>query len=227
VADLPQTIDRAIHMRVAAHIDREGKLPRALESLGPVGGREVVLVDADLGLRAHQLAGLGGRVTALERPDRLDDLSTAVGTGAGAAGITVATGSPAALGLADGSADVIVGCFSAYRGVDAAEQAEADRVLRPGGRLLVVHDYGRDDISAMTDPARPELRSWGRRDGPFLLAGFKVRVIHCWWTFDTLDEASELLGAAFGPAGSAVATELRRPRLSHNVAIYHRSRDDA
>ena len=46
-----------------------------------------------------------------------------------------------------------------------ADLREADRRLRPEGRLLVVHDYGRDDVSALRDPQSPEYRVWSRREG--------------------------------------------------------------
>ena len=76
-------------------------------------------------------------------------------------------------------------------------------MLRPGGRLLAVHDYGRDDVSKLRGD-RPNTAA-GRADGPFLGAGFKVRVLHCWWTFGSLDEARTFLDAAFGGTGRAVA----------------------
>ena len=53
--------------------------------------------------------------------------------------------------------------------------------------------------------------------------GFKVRVVHCWWTFDSVDDARAFLGEAFGEAGQRFGEALTRPRLSYNVAIYHRT----
>ena len=73
-------------------------------------------------------------------------------------------------------------------------------MLRPGGRLLVVHDYGRDDVSRLRGDL-PEYGPWSRRDGPFLADGFKVRVVHCFWTFDSTRGAAAFLDAAFGDAG--------------------------
>lgn len=197
MSDLPVHLAAASDSPLADHIDVEGKLLRALDALGPVAGREVVLVGGGT-LRARQLEALGARVAQVD-----EARST---------------------GLADASADVVLGFFSAYRGVDPREIAEADRVLRPRGRLLVVHEYGRDDVSLLGDPELPEYRSWGRREGPFLRGGFKVRVIHCWWTFATPADASEVLEEVLGEPGRALASSMTRPRLSHNVAIYHRDR---
>ena len=86
-----------------------------------------------------------------------------------------------------------------------------------------MHDYGRDDVSRLRGDLL-EYGLWTRRDGPFLRGGFRIRVLHCWWTFASLDEAREFLVGAFGAVGEAVAAELRRPRLSYNVALYHRDR---
>jgi len=200
MADLPIDLDPPLAARLQQALDLEGKIPRTLEALGPVSGRDVALVDGGE-VRAGQLASLGARVKPV--------------------GWNGATRLP----LADGSVDVVVGCWSTFRGVLPAEIAEVDRVLRPDGRHLVVHDYGRDDVSTLRGE-RPEYGTWGRRDGPFLAGGFKIRVVHCWWTFDELDAARDFLGAAFGEAGLALAASLKRPRLSYNVAVYHRGRPD-
>ena len=96
-------------------------------------------------------------------------------------------------------------------------------MLRPDGRLLVLLDYGRDDVSRLRGDL-PEYGLWSRRDGPYLANGFRVRVIHCFWTFDSLDEARSFLVDAFADVGRTVGDKLTRPRLSYNVAVYHRSR---
>jgi SAM-dependent methyltransferase len=199
VAVLPVSLPANLAPRLAAALDVEGKIARGLEVLGPVSGRDVVLVDAEGSAVAAAVTELDARVVHLPLT------------------------SPLRLDVRDSSADVVVGLWSAFRGVDAGELAEVDRVLRPGGRLLAVHDYGRDDVSRLFGE-RPEYAEWGRRSGPFLSGGFRVRVLHCWWSFESLEAMTAFLGEAFGDAGTALAGTLKRPRLSYKVAIYHRTR---
>lgn len=139
--------------------------------------------------------------------------------------VDIVPGEPAATGLPDASVDVVVGLWSAFRAPAEAEAAEADRILRPGGRLLVVHDYGRDDVSRLVGD-KPEYRDWSRRGGWYLHHGFRLRVVHCFWTFATLDGARGFVEEAFPETGPSVAEGLKRPRLTYNVAIYHRSRGE-
>ena len=202
MADLPIDLDPAVSARLAAALDREGKIPRALEALGPIADRDVVLVDGAGGLREAQLRELGGRVTTVESVgERPFD-------------------APAS------AADVLVAFGSAFAAGDPRQLAVAARLLRPGGRLLVLHDYGRDDVSRLRGD-RPEYGAWSKRNGPFLGAGFRVRVIHCFWTFDSNEDATDLLGDVCGPPGREFGASLTRPRLSYNVAVYHRTMGEA
>ena len=191
------TLSSDIAMRLRHALDRERKIERALEALGPVAGRDVLVIGGGPDELARYVED-GARVTAVDVGKRPWPVPS-------------------------GSIDTIVSVWSGFRGVDQPSLDEVDRVLRPDGRLLVVHDYGRDDVSRLRGDL-PEYGAWSRRDGPFLSGGFRVRVIHCFWTFDGLAEARDFLESAFGPAGRDVGSTLKRPRLSYNVAIYHRTR---
>ena len=198
MADLPIDLGDGLTERLARVLDVEAKIPRALDALGPMGGRDVLLLDGAGGIRARQLAELGARVSF------------------------ATTNGPAGIDAPDASADVMVGLWTGFRGVTADERREAARVLRPDGRFLVVLDYGRDDVSRL----RGDLSEYGllsRRDGPYLRGGYKVRVVHCFWTFDSQEETTTFLDEAFGEIGREVAASLKRPRLSYNVAVYHRA----
>ncbi|MGD0123004.1 MAG: hypothetical protein ABSC46_10645 [Candidatus Limnocylindrales bacterium] len=191
-------------------VDVEGKLIAALEDLGPVAGRDVVLLDAGRGYLERQLTAIGARVSSVAFPDRSD----------GAAVRALLAGLPAA------EADVVVIPWSELAMPDSALVGAAERLLRPGGRLMLVHDYGRDDVWLLRPDRRDRLVLWSQRRGPFLGAGFRVRVIHCWWTFGSIEQARELLAAGFGDAGVELAGRMKRPRLEYQVAIYHRSIPD-
>jgi len=199
VSDLPFQLPPEAARRLASALDVEGKILRGLEALGPVAGRDVLLVDASGSAIAAGLERVGARVVHAD------------------------LGNPFGADATGESMDVIIGLWSLFRGVRPEDLEAADRILRPDGRLLVVHDYGRDDVSRI-NPDREEFGAWTRRNGPFLRAGFRVRVLHCFWTFESQDAAADFLGSAFGEAGAAVAATLKRPRLSYNVAIYHRTR---
>jgi SAM-dependent methyltransferase len=198
VADLPIDLGDGLAERLARILDVEAKIPRTLEALGPVGGRDVLLLDGAEGIRARQLTELGAHV-AFAKAD-----------------------GPAGFDAPDASADVLVSFWCSFRDRFTADVASAARVVRPGGRLLVVLDYGRDDVSRLRGDL-PEYGLWSRRDGQFLRGGFKVRVVHAFWTFESLEDAAEFLEAAFGAVGRSVAVGMKRPRLSYNVAVYHRT----
>ena len=202
MSDLPVPLRPDLALRLAGALDRESKIVRGLEALGPIAGRDVLLIDAEHSSIGEGLVSLGARL------------------------VHAPLSQPLRLAATDGSLDVVVGLWSAFRGIEASELAEVDRVLRPDGKLLVVHDYGRDDVSRLFGD-RPEQGAWSRRNGPFLSTGFRVRVIHCWWDFDSLEAATAFLGEAFGGPGSELGATLKRPRLSYKVAIYHRSRPAA
>lgn len=201
MADIPFDLAEPLAQRLRAIADIEGKIPRALEALGPLATRRVGFLDVPAGRLLDALCADAAEAASLP------------------------AGDPLRFERADGSLDAIVSLWSGFGGVDEVSLAEADRVLAPGGRLLVVHDYGRDDVSALSDPDAPQYRTWSRREGPFLHGGgFKIRVLHCFWTFDTIDEAQGFLAEAFGERGAAAGAALKRPRLSWNVAVYHRWR---
>ncbi len=184
-------------------VDVEGKVPAALESLGPVIDRDVAVLDSGRGFLARQLAEFGARVTAVPFPAPDAALADLAGRSR--------------------SLDAVVVPWSEMATPASSFIADASRLLRPGGRLLIVHDYGRDDVWALRPLDHERLVAWSQRGGPFLGTGFRVRVIHCWWTFASVEQARELLGVGFGALGLELAERIKRPKLEYNVAVYHRS----
>ncbi len=205
--DLPFVpLDAAREGEIAAAIDPEAKIVAAIDALGPVAARRVVLIGP-----APRLAA------ALAARGAIVDIAHA--------GAAVSTAASAPAARPPGSADVVVAPWTGFDGAaDAADLAEAERLLGPDGRLLVVQDYGRDDLTPVRGPTRTAaLVDRSRRDGWFLRSGFRVHVVHAWWRFASVEEGAGLLRAAFGAAAEPLAGALRRPSVAHNVAIYHRA----
>ena len=201
MADIPFELSAPLAQRLRAAVDLEGKIPNALETLGPLTDRRVGFFDVPAGPLLDTVRARAAEAVAIPPAE------------------------PLRIDRPDESLDAIVSLWSGFRGVDEAALAEVDRVLAPDGRLLVVHDYGRDEVSALADPDAPQYRVWSRREGPFLRGGgFKIRVLHCFWTFGSVEDAQAFLGEAFGERGTAAGAALRRPRLAWNVAVYHRWR---
>ena len=202
--DLPiMPHDPVLTSALAQVFDREGRIGRAIEALGPVADRDVVLLDGDGGRRQAELEAAGARVRAIE------DLEAGP--------------------LPEASADVVVGYWTGLGLGAAAEPGTSvalERLLRADGRLLLVEDYGRDDLRALYADREREARLVAASDrrGPMLGGGFRTRTIHCTWSFPSLEAAADLLAALFPETGPDLATGLTRPRLEHKVAVYHRSR---
>ena len=159
MADLPIDLDTGLAEQLARVLDVEGKILRAVETLGPVGGATWSSSMAPPASALDSSTALGARVTVVPTTDA------------------------ARYDAPDASADVVVAFWSAFRDDLDREVERAGHALRPGGRLLVVHDYGRDDVAELRGDL-PEYGPWSRRDGPFLRSGFKIRVVHCFWTFE-------------------------------------------
>ena len=212
--DLPVSFaSRQLEEAYLSVVDLEGKILAALEDLGPVAGRDVILLDPGRGFWDRELALVGARITRVEFPAPPDEAAAPPDE---AAALDILAELPA------GCADTVIAMWSELARPQSQFIAAAERLLRPRGRLLIVHDYGRDDVWSLWPDRRDRVVDWSYRRGPFLGDDFRVRVIHCRWTFESLEQARELLTEGFGDPGAALADEMKRPRLEYQVAVYHR-----
>jgi SAM-dependent methyltransferase len=216
-----------VRLRLLPYVDVEGKVARAVAELGNVAGQDVVVLDADGTIRARQLADVGARVVVVAPEASAAALRTDLGDLAASGRVSVATGTPSGSGVAGASADVVVGFWTSFHPGAPDEFAEAARILRPGGRLLAVHDYARDDVSAFFPEERSrDLVAMSRRGGWYLEHGFKIRVVHAFWTFPDSDTMLAVMTEVFGADAAASLSGRRRARLSWKVVVYHRTAGD-
>ncbi len=171
------------------------------ESLGTVAGAEAVDVAAGTGLLTRFLVLLGAQVTAVEPDARM-----AAVLRARSPGVRVVAATAEALPLPAESTDLVT-VSSAWHWFDHARAAaEFARVLRPGGRLVVLWngvDYGSADWLAdlrrqvvVPGSAVPARRAVDLSpDLPFTTP---TTEIHRWNWARTPDEVAGLLGTYSG-----------------------------
>ena len=207
--------DPALQVRLSRAIDAEGKVARAVAELASVPGRRVVLVGASPRGRLARALRQAGAAQVTTRPS-LERPSGGMGRRRGP---RIAR-----------PFDVLVASYCGFDeaggpGLADALLTLAQAELVPEGRVVAVQAYGRDDVSRLlADPVRERRQvGWNHRRGPLLTSGWRVRTLHCWWRFGSLDAARRFLVRAFPGPGAVVAAELRRPRLSYKVGVFHRS----
>jgi SAM-dependent methyltransferase len=154
-------------------VDRAGHVLAAMRAIAPWADRTIVDLGCGTGYWLRRYAGEAARVVGVEPDAALRP--AAVRAAAELPATEVLAGSAEHLPLADRSADIVHARFAYFfpPGADAG-LAEVLRVLRPGGRLVVVdNDYRWGEFSRLLAAAasRPPLQTaamvdaWWRERG--------------------------------------------------------------
>jgi SAM-dependent methyltransferase len=135
-------------------------------------------------------------------------------------------GEPERLPLRDGAVDIVLSGTIDPDDASLPAVAEALRVLRPGGRLVVIGYYGRDDLASLLEPevVAHAFAATQRRTGWWLRNGFKIKVVHTRIDLSDPAMALELLPRLYGDRGRAYLMGPHPPSLELKVALYHRGR---
>lgn len=218
--------DSALHERLGAAFDPDRKVLAALERITPISGRRIADVGTGIGHYPMLLARRTGRTYGIESEPEL--LATARRRAARShqPNIRIVEGNAGALPLRNGAVDIVL--TSTIEPDDASLPVihEALRVLRPGGRLVVIGYYGRDDVAELLEPevvahARDATQ---RRTGWWLRNGFKIKVVHTRIELGDRDTAHDLLPRLYGDRGRAFLMGPHRLSLRLNLGLFHRER---
>ena len=185
-------------------VDRAGTLEAAMRHLADWAGRDVLDVGCGTGFHLPLFARTAASVTGVEphgdlaavarrRTRRLDR-------------VRVLHGSATALPLEDASVDVVHARWAYFFGPGCEPGlAELDRVVRAGGRALVIDN----------DPTRSTFGGWFRRGYPdvdaaevvdfWLAHGWERHRVDTAWTFDAREDLEAVVRIEFAPE---VADEL-------------------
>jgi SAM-dependent methyltransferase len=210
--------------------DATGALWDAVVELAPHDGLDVVDVGCGDGYHLPRFAARARSVVGVEPHAPLVARARVrlAGGSAGLAACRVEQGSAAALPLADASADVVHARTAYFFGPGCEPGlAEASRVLRPGGLIVIV------DL----DATRHSYGAWMRASAPgydpaaaerfFAGQGFALRRVDTLWRFADRTTLADVLRIEFTPAVAARAVD-GTPGLALPVAYrVHTRREPA
>lgn len=219
-------LDADLHERLGAAIDPDRKVLEALERITPLSGRRIADVGTGIGHYPMLLARRTGRTYGIESDPDLLDAARRRASGSGQPNIRIVEGDFPSLPLRDATVDIVLTSRIEPDDTSLASVQEALRVLRPGGRLVVIGYYGRDDVADLLEPevvahARDATH---RRSGWWLRNGFKIKVVHARLDLGDAATALELLPRLYGDRGRAFLMQPHRSSLRLNLGLYHRER---
>lgn len=188
-----------------AAMDRPGLVTAEIDRLMPSSGL-MVDVGAGDGLTAERLTTPGRTVVALEPSDGMIQPDRPVPWIQG-----LAQELPIRTASIDGLYATWAYFFPTHHDVRPG-LAEADRVVKKGGPIIIVDNLGGDDFTA------PSPRDITTDVGFWLSDGFEQTIVDTVFEYDNIEDARLLMGLFFGEAGHAAAKET----LTFRVGVFSR-----
>jgi ubiquinone/menaquinone biosynthesis C-methylase UbiE len=204
---------------MAQAIDPEDRISLAMQNIAPIEGRVMLDVGAGVGDRTIRYACLASHVYALEPdPAALPILRCCIKS-SGLSNITVVHAGAEEIPMEDSSTDVVYATWAYFFGPGSEPGLrEVERVVRPGGDIVVVQNYGHDELSLFWSSKENECETWPTW---FNARGFSCQVIDTIWRFRTQDETLAVLEFLWGERARSYVLKNEALAFNYRVAIYH------
>ncbi|MDQ2854191.1 MAG: methyltransferase domain-containing protein [Chloroflexota bacterium] len=216
-------LDPALHARLGEIIDPERKVLAALERIVPLAGKRIADVGTGIGHYPMLLARHTGRTYGIESDPALLDVARQRASDAHQPNLRIVEGGLGSLPLRDEAVDIVLCGLIEPDDASLPAIAELQRVLRPGGRLVVVGYYGRDQVASLLAPevVANALAATQRRTGWWLQHGFKIKVVHSRIDISDGATAMELLPRLYGDRARAFLMAPHPVSLTLKLGLYH------
>jgi SAM-dependent methyltransferase len=215
--------DPVLHARLGEAIDPDRRVLAALERITPLSGKRIADVGTGIGHYPMLLARRTGRTYGVESDAALLAEARRRVADAHQPNIRIVEGDPGCLPLRDGAVDIVLTAAITPDDASLPLITEALRVIRPGGRLIVLGYYGRDDVAPLLQPelVAQAVETTRRRTGWWLRNGFRIKVVHARMDLEDPGVAHQLLPRLFGDRGRAYLMGPHRTSLRLNLGLYH------
>lgn len=221
--------DPELHARLGEVIDPDRKVLAALERILPMAGKRIADVGTGIGHYPMLLARHTGRTYGIESDAVLREAARQRAVASHQPNLRIVEGTPERLPLRDGAVDVVLSGLIEPDDASLPAVAEALRVLRPGGRLVVIGYYGRDAMAALLEPevVAHAREATQRRTGWWLRHGFKIKVVHSRIDVSDPDVALQILPRLYGDRARAFLMGPHPPSIELKLGLYHLAATDA
>jgi len=216
-------LDAGLLARLGDVIDPDRKVLAALERIIPISGKRIADVGTGIGHYPMLLAKHTGRTYGVESDPALLDVARQRASATHQPNLRIVEGDPESLPLRDGAVDIVLCGLIEADDTSLPAITELLRVLRPGGRLVVIGYYGRDQVASLLEPSvvARAFAATRRRTGWWLRHGFKIKVVHTRLDISDPETASELLPRLYGERGRAFLMGPHPSSLTLKLGLYH------